>query len=246
MDERGRDGPAAPAVGAAGRGGTAPLASGMLNRDDPAAAQRGASPWTAREAGMDDTPPTDGSEPVNGQFAATPPAVEHRLRRLEDAVAHLQDTRALEDRVVERVAERVVPAPHPVQDAAGVVIEASRRLLPVTMTTVEKPAPPRGRASSVRRPWLFFDMLAEARAIGRMFVDPRYHLSWRTRFFAVGLAAMIFTSGFWVPFTSLPFVGSVLDKGLDLVLAFALFKLLGHEARHYRETSPDLPPSLRL
>jgi hypothetical protein len=30
------------------------------------------------------------------------------------------------------------------------------------------------------------------------------------------------------------------------VLAFVLFKVLGQEARRYRETSPDLPPNLRL
>ena len=35
-------------------------------------------------------------------------------------------------------------------------------------------------------------------------------------------------------------------KVLQLVIAFVLFKVLAHEARRYRETSPDLPPSLRL
>jgi hypothetical protein len=44
----------------------------------------------------------------------------------------------------------------------------------------------------------------------------------------------------------IPVVGGLLNKVIDLVLAFLLFKVLGHEARRYRETAPDLPPTLRL
>jgi hypothetical protein len=33
---------------------------------------------------------------------------------------------------------------------------------------------------------------------------------------------------------------------VDLLLLYSMFKILGHEARRYRETAPDLPPSLRL
>ena len=40
--------------------------------------------------------------------------------------------------------------------------------------------------------------------------------------------------------------GMIIDKAADLILAYFLFKLLSHEARRYRETAPDLPPSLRL
>ena len=39
---------------------------------------------------------------------------------------------------------------------------------------------------------------------------------------------------------------AILDKLIDVPLAFLLFKVLSHEARRYRQTSPDLPPPSRL
>ena len=36
------------------------------------------------------------------------------------------------------------------------------------------------------------------------------------------------------------------NKLIDLLLGFLLFKVLGYEARRYRLTAPDLPPTLRL
>jgi hypothetical protein len=42
------------------------------------------------------------------------------------------------------------------------------------------------------------------------------------------------------------FVSGLLVKAVDLVLAFVLYKVLHRAVRRYRETSPDLPPSLRL
>jgi hypothetical protein len=94
--------------------------------------------------------------------------------------------------------------------------------------------------------WLLWDTWAEARAIVRMFVDPRYRLSRSARVLPLVLLAAILTSGFWVPFSSVYVLGGWLVKAVDLLLAFLLFKWLGHEARRYRQTSPDLPANLRL
>jgi hypothetical protein len=93
-----------------------------------------------------------------------------------------------------------------------------------------------------RRGWLFFEFLAELRAIIRMFVDPRYRLSWGCRLASLVLFLLIVFS--WL----LPLAGLsyFIDKAYVLVLSFFLFKVLGQEARRYRETAPDLPPSLRL
>ena len=86
----------------------------------------------------------------------------------------------------------------------------------------------------------------ELRAILRMFVDPRYRMSWGGRVTAIVLA-LAFAFSYWlVPGTSIWAFGYCLDKVTDLVLCFALFKVLTYEARRYRETAPDLPPSLRL
>ena len=52
--------------------------------------------------------------------------------------------------------------------------------------------------------------------------------------------------GDWVPLATVPVLGFFLEKPVQIVVGFLLFKVLGHEARRYRETAPDLPPSLRL
>ena len=54
------------------------------------------------------------------------------------------------------------------------------------------------------------------------------------------------TSSLWVPGATLAGVGYVINKIADLLIGFVLFKVLGYEARRYRETAPDLPPTLRL
>ena len=101
--------------------------------------------------------------------------------------------------------------------------------------------------SSVRHTWLLFDALAELRAMYWMFFDPRYYLSWTARLAPLVLVALILTSNFWMPGALLPFfIGTVIEKLCDLILAYFLFKLLSFESRRYRGTAPDLPPSLRL
>lgn len=166
--------------------------------------------------------------------------LEERVRRLEDAMAQLQDVRGIETRVAERVAVRLTRTTPTAGggDAGGGVAGAGGEPVPI----------PGGvpSAAGQHRRWLFRETLAEGRAIVRMFLDPRYRLSWFTRILALALAAAILTSGFWVPLTSVPIFGTLFDKVIDLVLAFVLFKVLGHEARRYRATSPDLPPALRL
>jgi hypothetical protein len=119
---------------------------------------------------------------------------------------------------------------------AGGLLEAGKRLL--------GSAPAQMRAA--RRAWLFWDALAEARAIFRMYVDPRYRLSWSGRVVPPVLLVAFVTTGWWVPLTAVPGVGWVVRRAVELVLGFVLFKVLGYEARRYRETAPDLPPSLRL
>ena len=98
------------------------------------------------------------------------------------------------------------------------------------------------------QPWFLFDAYAELRAIMRMYVDPRYRLPWPAKVIPLVLLLLILSSRLWVPGGMfLPeLIFSVLDKIVDLILAFVAFKLLGREARRYRQTSPDLPPMMRL
>jgi len=126
-------------------------------------------------------------------------------------------------------------------------VDRKRILGPVT-DSARGPEEPPGPSVALKRPWLIFDAYAEARAMVRMYVDPRYRLTWTTRVVPAVLLALILTSWIWVPLTSiLPgFLSTLLVKTVDLVLAFFAYKILSREARRYRETSPDLPPALRL
>ncbi len=186
------------------------------------------------------------------------PSLEQRVRRLEELVALLQDRRAAQPPVASvpaptastdrpREARPVLPPPA----ATAVMLDVGKRLLGTTPSiAAAAPAPVPGTAPSVNRSsllWLLWDTWAEARAIVRMFLDPRYHLPWSARVLPLVILAAILTSRFWVPGAAIPYLGDwLLVKMVDLLLAFLLFKWLGHEARRYRQTSPDLPANLRL
>jgi hypothetical protein len=181
-------------------------------------------------------------------------ALEERVRRLEEALDRLQAGSARPPAPAEQV-RREKPAP---PSPTNLLLNLGKRLLqpsePKPPTPTADPAPPPAAAASPAPPaptpparrWLLSELLAEARAIFRMFVDPRYRLSWFGRVVPLVLAVAIVTSWWWVPGTSILIFGTILDKAVDLLLAFVLFKVLAHEARRYRESSPDLPPSLRL
>jgi hypothetical protein len=181
---------------------------------------------------------------VSAQAPAPAPAEDaleplmQRIRRLEDALAQLQPAPAKEP----APPHAILRAPVAVPVAQG----APGSVAPVVMPDSQRRPAVLSVPSSTAHVWLLGEGLAEARAIFRMYVDPRYRLSWLARILPAVLALSILLSGFWNPLAHLPLVGWLLDKVVDLVLAFALFKFLSHEARRYRETAPDLPPSLRL
>jgi hypothetical protein len=195
----------------------------------------------------------DGAPPPPPAEIEPPPApvlsLEDRVRRLEDALAVLQGQRAAEPPVVAPppvpppqavfVPSPPVPPP-PSPPSTAVLVDVGKRFLGVASQVV----PPAEHTGIL---WLLWDTWAEARAIVRMFVDPRYHLPWSARVLPLVVLGAILTSKYWIPGSSIPIVGDwLLVKLVDLLLAFLLFKWLGHEARRYRRTSPDLPSSLRL
>ena len=151
-----------------------------------------------------------------------PALLENRLERLEAELAQLRQTAAATTRIAQQPARTQAARP--------------ARGLPSMVP------------NSIRHTWLLFEALAELRAMYWMFLDPRYRLSWTARLVPLVILVLIMTSYYWTPGTMiLPlFLGTVFEKLCDLVLAFGLFKLLSYEARRYRETAPDLPPSLRL
>src|SRR5580704_15638987 len=68
----------------------------------------------------------------NPGLAGSGESFERRIRRLEDAVAAMQDTQLMEDRVVERVVERVDLYPQ-LPASPGLFAGAARMLLPKTI-----------------------------------------------------------------------------------------------------------------
>jgi hypothetical protein len=166
-------------------------------------------------------------------------AIEQRVHRLEDAVAALQDTSQLEDRLTERVTERIRHSAPVAQEPAGAIVEAHQPFVPRALAWVRSQAPAGGAAAAVRHSWLLVDAVTEARAMFHMFVDPRYRMGWGVRGLTAGLLVLIMLTG-WIPGTGLPLVGFLLNKVLDLILAFILYKILSRESRRYRATFPDL------
>jgi hypothetical protein len=154
--------------------------------------------------------------------------LEARVRRLEEEVGALQDTKALEERIVERVSERlqkVASSDHftavpPIQTGAGAAPDWGQ-------------ATPGGRRR--RHGWLLYDLFADARLILVMLRDRRYAWAWTTHLVVWLFIPAILTSGLWFPLAWIYVIGPPLDKLFDLLLAFCVYKALSREARHYRE-----------
>lgn len=251
----GDDGPAAPPADSPSPPAAAP---------EPAAAESAPPPPPGEDlrpdppaAPVSEATPDPAAEPPVAQAAppdADVPPLERRVRRLEEAIAELQAARSFgpppKERFTDRRPPEAPPAPAPpVAGARSGLLEKVRKVI----VRADPPAAPPGAAAvaalvpaAAHRKGLLLDAVAELRAMSRMFVDPRYRMSKLGWLAALGLLVALLFSYWWVPGTSLPLFGYWLNKAVDLALAYALFKVLFYQARRYRETAPDLPPSLRL
>jgi hypothetical protein len=175
-------------------------------------------------------------------ITAPDPALEDRLRRLEALLTQAQvSLHTAEQRASERTqTQQPTPAGPSVLGQARALLDVGRSLLP---------ALPAGQAPPKPKGWLIWEMVAEVRAMVCMYVDPRYRVAWYAYVVPPALFLAFLFTKFWFPFAL------VLEKAsmawlvvvpVDLLLLYSMFKILGHEARRYRETAPDLPPSLRL
>jgi hypothetical protein len=153
--------------------------------------------------------------------------LERRVRRLEEEIDALKDTKALEERVALRVTERLQKAADsgrftatpPPAAAATVFLSEERSAL----------------AARDRHGWLLFDMVADAQLMLRMLLDKRYAQAWTTHLVVWLFIPALLTSRWWFPLSYVPFFGSFFDKALDLLMAFCVYKALSREARHYRQ-----------
>jgi len=178
--------------------------------------------------------------------------LETRLRRLESALAAMQDTKLMEERLMERVMNRM-DQPMPPQArlassedstsgiSAGLMAEAGKALLPSAMRAFSSELhtatnPKAGQApSSVLSPqnWLLTDLIFDIRTFIALYVDYRYHPSWSAKTIPpIGLILMVII---YFLLTTIPMVL------VDLFLIMVVYKTLLREANRYRAMLPYLP-----
>jgi hypothetical protein len=190
----------------------------------------------------------NGETPAENPQNKRPEMLEERVRRLEDAVAVLQDTRHLEERVVERVANRLNrSAPPAGAEPTGIVVHPGRRLVPATAVAARDQPADSPMATSVRglrQSWLLLDFYNEVRAMVRMSLDRRYRVAWMARVVPVVALALFLFSWFFIG--GIPWIGPILDRLFDVVLICIVYKVLSREAQRYRQAVCDLPPLHRV
>lgn len=168
--------------------------------------------------------------------------LEARVSRLEGALANLQDQTLLEERIASRLAVKFqrngIPNPGEVSKATSATNTTSANGEEV----VEVP----GLNLYLAGKWFFNEIVPELRAMSCMFFDPRYKLGALNKALPAAIFLLIVLSGYWVPFSSLPVVGGLIDSIIMLCLGYFLIKILSAEARRYRQLAPGLPKSLRL
>lgn len=175
----------------------------------------------------------DRTPQANEEGHSLPLSLEDRVRRLEDVIAslHLAPQEWLEP---------VRPPKEKTPDANGIV--SGPRATPVPK---ELPPPKPITKPALRgQPWLLVDIYAELRAMMRMFLDPRYSLTWQTRLLTPLMVIAIVLSRMLL--SSIPIIGWLLDLVIYPIMLYFLFKVLSREATRYRMTSPDVPVGLRL
>src|SRR4051812_36038994 len=142
------------------------------------------------------------------------PEVEQRLRRLEAAVAALSDTQLMEERVADRVSQRMKRAAplKSLPDSAGVIVEAGRMLMP---KPADVPPPGAGTVPPPDRPaWLLLELWGEVRTFAAMLFDHRYPFSFTGRFGPLCLAMAYLVS--WVFISGILLIGPFLDRAFDV------------------------------
>lgn len=184
----------------------------------------------------------DSAEPNTTDPAALE-SLQERLQRLESAIASMQDVRAIEERVTERVRQQIEPV---IKDGAArtedrIADSKYRTKSSPRLPAVAPDLPLPASLNALRHSWLIIDMWRDLVVIVRMFLDVRYHVGWLTRMAVLVLVPVILTSHWWSPLAYVPFVGDILDKLSMLLLAFFLYQALSREAFRYRTWKAQIP-----
>jgi hypothetical protein len=188
---------------------------------------------------------TDGTAaPESAHWDGSPNAedLEQRLQRLEDAVAALCDTQALEERVISRVSEHF--AKQPPQKPAPAAPEPP----PTASFSPHEPEPEspsfratvaQGLFSTVSSPDTFSllgEMWWDLRTFWAMLRDPLYPMTWLGRLVGLlPLAYLLLSTIAGFRNGVLWHLGFVIDLLLFCPFLYVALKVWGRELRRYRE-----------
>jgi len=186
--------------------------------------------------------------------------VEDRLNRLEKAIAAMQDTKLMEERLLERVMSRMdqappVTPPPPVASIAPPeaaddrhsILNAGMAILPGALRAVSnefnhatdpRSAPPPTTGTAPSRVWLFTDLVLEIRTMWVMFVDHRFRTTWTARI--VPLICLIIAVMDAVMLGGI--FGGIVERLMLIVLTIVAYKTLSREAARYRAETGYLNP----
>jgi hypothetical protein len=175
----------------------------------------------------------------NGTAAESAEALEQRVRRLEHAVAALQDTQLMEDRVVERVARRVDQHGHsngsgPLASSAALIVNATKMLLPKVPNDAPAfevlPQDP----NAAKPAWFLWELRDELRTIVRMYYDYRFRMSWTARI--VPVAGLVVYALSWLLLSnSILGLWGLIDRAVAVGVVVVVYKALSREVVRYND-----------
>lgn len=187
-------------------------------------------------------------EAISDDPALGNPSLERRVDRLEHAVAALQDTEIVEERIVARVTQQLKRSPlKSLRESATAVIDSSRMLLPKSEPAAsdnydaaedaKHEATATSTESARSKPgWFLIQLWSEVRTFWKSLFDHRYTFSMTGRVAPIGIAfTYLFT---WLFIGGIAFVGSVTERIIDVALAMLLYKVLSREVQRYRSMFP--------
>jgi len=196
-------------------------------------------------------------ETWSGDDEQTPDAMKARIRRLEDALAAMQDMQLMEERVVSRLLERMSGAappaltPAPVQPLVGEAPTDAETGAPTAPPPVKHmlpmlTLPPAAAAvfnasiNTSPQSWLIVEIWRELRLMVGMFTDYRFQVNWLARLAPVFLVAGLILSYFFVG-RAIPLLGPFLEPLADALLGVVCYKVLAREAARYRREVGQKP-----
>ena len=185
------------------------------------------------------------SELASWSSGPTVEELEQRVQRLEDVVATLCDTQAMEERLRIRLLEQlrkepIDMAPRPVEsrverpvataEPSSLAAQIFDAQLPPEMplATLEPRSPLAQAKPDLSALTIFGEMWWEARTLVRMVRDPLYTLSWMART-AFVLPLIYVLWHYLVGFMFYP-----VEVAVVFLMCYVIFKMLGRELRRYQ------------